>query len=568
MQTLRRFVLVAAVAVAVTAGFASAMQVDTSPNANAQPPLTVKEDLIERLREVRPDTLVTYAQRAIDRMEKTPQGIELSERVKASAMTCASCLNYVTMIMTVAKNEQLLNATKHLMVAECKLKRDECLLAVDVMVWALPKIFKALEGLAWDVPFNLCAMLFNNVCTRNCCDAPYSPEQVYITLADNKDFSKMRVTWVTLRDANATNVVYQADGGAVQTSVSEPTRTYTFGGWIGTINTAVMTGLKPDTRYTYSVGSIHNRSQSFSFRTFPTNIGTPERPARVMQIADMAYDGSSDNTVARIMERVHNGEVDLIVHNGDISYADGYMKHWDLFMRKVSPFTAYVPYLTAPGNHELYQNFTSYKSRLAKSMPRDDAALPDAMYYYVDLGPARLVILDSESWIDTADIPKHEVDWANKVLSAQDRTEQPFSLVFHHRPLYCNQRNLNCKEFAFILRLQAEELYRRNKVDMVIAGHVHYYLRSYPLYSGAVAASNYENPTAPVYVVNGAAGNREGNRDNGVPDHMYPYTSRAVGYSMMSIVSDKANNKHSVTYSFFDSATNERLDTFTINKNL
>ena len=38
------------------------------------------------------------------------------------------------------------------------------------------------------------------------------------------------------------------------------------------------------------------------------------------------------------------GDIDMVIHNGDISYADGEMSHWDVFMRKVEPIASRVPY--------------------------------------------------------------------------------------------------------------------------------------------------------------------------------------------------------------------------------
>eukprot|EP00743_Colponemidia_sp_Colp-15_P016101 GILK01019584.1.p1 GENE.GILK01019584.1~~GILK01019584.1.p1 ORF type:complete len:296 (+),score=26.45 GILK01019584.1:31-888(+) len=284
----------------------------------------------------------------------------------------------------------------------------------------------------------------------------------------------------------------------------------------------------------------------------------------------MAYDNNSDFTVQSVGAKVQAGEIDMVIHNGDISYADAYMVHWDMFMRKVSPaFAAYVPYMTNPGNHELYANFTAYKTRLGLSMPRDSTALEGAMYYALNIGPTKILMMDSETYIDTANIPEAEVAWANGQLSAQDRKTQPWALVFQHRPLYCNYKGFDCKEFAYLLRLQAESTYLNNKVDFVSAAHVHYYLRSYPLSMGMATGYSYDNPSSPVYVVNGAAGNREGNKDGkGREADLYPAGNSAIGYGVMEVVSDFPNNKHSMTYSFFDSATNELLDNFTITKNI
>ena len=576
MLSIRRFLLSAAAAAVVLSAVVAA-----APIQAAAPPSRLsekKEALMQRLRDGVP---VDNSRLEMLARAGSPEGIRLRDEAQShAALTCATCQNYATIILAIIREPSLVNVTDYAVRAACDeryakdpLSAAACKAVGKAVLNALPKLINRLEERGWDVPFNLCAIMFNNVCTQRCCTAKYSPEQVYISLADGKDFSKMRVTWVTLRNASDADVEFYEDGdeASLVRAPAEPTRTYTFAGWVGTVTTAVMTGLKPDTRYRYSVGSSSlNRSQTFSFRTFPTNIGTPERPARILYVADMAFQSHSDNTIARMAERVQGEEVDMVIHNGDISYADGFMLHWDQFMRKISPSVGpYAPYMTTPGNHENEANFSSYRTRLAMSMPHHPLALEGAMYYSVDIGPARLMLMDSETPEGKADIPKHEVDWANAVLSSQDRTAQPWSLVFHHRPLYCDEDSSDCKNVATLLRVQAESTYLANKVDMVVTGHVHYYLRSYPLSMGSATAQTYENPEAPVYVVNGAAGNHGPNqKPSGAYPHLYAAHAKQVGYSIITISADSAAKRHALTQDFYESSTNKRLDTFTINKNL
>ena len=42
----------------------------------------------------------------------------------------------------------------------------------------------------------------------------------------------------------------------------------------------------------------------------------------------MAYDEYSDNTVSSLIRLVDAGQLDVVIHSGDISYADGYMPHF------------------------------------------------------------------------------------------------------------------------------------------------------------------------------------------------------------------------------------------------
>ena len=60
---------------------------------------------------------------------------------------------------------------------------------------------------------------------------------------------------------------------------------------------------------------------------------------------------------------VDAGLVDLVLHPGDVSYADGDMPHWDSFLSKVQRITSVVPYMVTPGNHEIWYNFSAYKTQ-------------------------------------------------------------------------------------------------------------------------------------------------------------------------------------------------------------
>lgn len=45
-------------------------------------------------------------------------------------------------------------------------------------------------------------------------------------------------------------------------------------------------------------------------------------------------------------------KADIIIHMGDISYADGDSSLWDEFMDKIEPFASTIPYMICIGNHE------------------------------------------------------------------------------------------------------------------------------------------------------------------------------------------------------------------------
>ena len=81
--------------------------------------------------------------------------------------------------------------------------------------------------------------------------------------------------------------------------------------------------------------------------------------------------------------------IDVVLHVGDISYADGYQPDWDLFLQKVEPVAAKVPYMVSPGNHEAFFDFTSYRYRF--QMPTPVQNIIDGTFQFLFLITSKLI---------------------------------------------------------------------------------------------------------------------------------------------------------------------------------
>jgi hypothetical protein len=125
-----------------------------------------------------------------------------------------------------------------------------------------------------------------------------------------------------------------------------------------------------------------------------------------------------------------------------------------------------------------------------------------------------------------------------------------------------------------VLQEAVERVLIAGKVDLVIQAHVHQYERSLPLMYGQptqnYTTQEYVSPTAPVYIVNGAAGNRESNQGGVEPPKPWepkadpangirPY-SGDISYGLMSM------SKGSLKWEQRWSKNNSVLDTFHITK--
>ena len=487
-------------------------------------------------------------------------------------------------------------------------KRGFCDKVAEVLVQIPPGLFQGIQTLAWPLPLGVCATL--GECETPCCDAGATPEQVHLSLAGN-DPSRMGVSWTTLEPRNASLVQYYevSSSSSSSSSVAADVRTvegtvgtYAWGGWQGAIHRAAMVGLEPDTTYAYRVGdgsdggwapsATSNSSSSttdgwFMFKTLPAAEAFEADPSKSVTfavVADMGYGVTSDETIANLAELTKAGAIQGVIHSGDVSYADGFMPHWDAFLNKVQPIASAVPYMTTPGNHELWYNFSAYKHRfLMPGVPPLDAASgtagvsgsgADGMYYSWSLpGLASFAALDSETPYDTAKFGAAQRAWMGDELGAADgrRSERPWSIAHFHRPLYCSNNHEDCFEFAPVLRREAEATFVSSRVDLVLNGHVHDYERTFPTanstatqhaydYSDAAAAAGI---VAPTYVTQGASGNREGNSGfpSDLPDWSAGHASE-VGFGLLTV------SRAKLDWQFFNAtaAGPVLLDSFSMTK--
>eukprot|EP00595_Chromulina_sp_UTEXLB2642_P000868 CAMPEP_0196766898 /NCGR_PEP_ID=MMETSP1095-20130614/32505_1 /TAXON_ID=96789 ORGANISM="Chromulina nebulosa, Strain UTEXLB2642" /NCGR_SAMPLE_ID=MMETSP1095 /ASSEMBLY_ACC=CAM_ASM_000446 /LENGTH=324 /DNA_ID=CAMNT_0042131801 /DNA_START=497 /DNA_END=1471 /DNA_ORIENTATION=- len=291
-----------------------------------------------------------------------------------------------------------------------------------------------------------------------------------------------------------------------------------------------MTGLEYGTKYYYRVGNGYDSwSDIFYFTTM-----TPFQDVTYAVLADMDFDSS--NTISNLIDLVSSDSIDVVIHSGDISYADGYEPHWDLFFNRMQPIVAYVPYMVTPGNHEFWFNFTSYKKRFYLPGVLDEGGSGDGMYYSWNCGKTHFIAGNSETAIDTANFSTNFINWLENDLKSVDRELYPWVVAHFHRPFYCSNSNACTTKGGNTLRSEAEQLFYDYKVNIGLYGHVHSYERTYPLYNSTTVQFNYENPQGTVYILQGGSGNREGN--DGYPTELPDWSSHresAVGYGIMTI---------------------------------
>lgn len=122
---------------------------------------------------------------------------------------------------------------------------------------------------------------------------------------------------------------------------------------------AELLNLKPGTRYSYYVVCFLSGSRSEKF-TFEVPHGNPQKHHRFVVLADV---GLLTRSLQFLVHEVLNGGYEVVFHIGDIAYNLGTQggSVGDEFMN--SNFTARVPYMTTPGDHERFSDFYDYRHR-------------------------------------------------------------------------------------------------------------------------------------------------------------------------------------------------------------
>lgn len=152
------------------------------------------------------------------------------------------------------------------------------------------------------------------------------------------------------------------------------------------------------------------------------------------------------------------------------------------------------------------------------------------LFYSFNLGPVHFIGISTEFYyfLNYGLKPLvFQYSWLEKDLQEaakpQNRALRPWVIVYGHRPMYCSNENDNdCTHsetltrvgWPFVHLFGLEELFYRFGVDVEIWAHEHSYERLWPIYNYKVLNGSYErpyhNPKAPVHIVTGSAGCKEG----------------------------------------------------------
>jgi len=403
----------------------------------------------------------------------------------------------------------------------------------------------------------------------------YQPEQIHLSYGSNP--TSMVVTWVTQSQVNTSLCRYGTsdlgmtekgwetvftDGGTEQRAIF--------------IHRVVLSNLSPGKQYMYRVGSNWGWSDKYTFTAMKS--GTDWSPTFAVY-GDMG--NKNGQSVGRLQELAQDGQFDAVLHVGDFAYdmdTDN-ARIGDAFMNQLQEIAAYVPYMTAVGNHEQAYNFSNYKNRF--TMPGGDQ---NGLFYSIDIGPVHFIMFSSEfyyfpqyGWTQIAEQYRWlEQDLAN-ANKAENRAKRPWIISMCHRPLYCSNNNddEHCPNIDNIIRVGLplmraygiEDLLYKYGVDVHFQAHEHSYERMWPVYNLTVCNGTnndpYRNPRATVHIVTGSAGCQEGvDPFEPIPHPWSAFHSDDYGFTLMKVF----NETHLYMEQISDDKDGQVIDSFMLNK--
>ncbi|XP_014781554.1 acid phosphatase type 7 isoform X2 [Octopus bimaculoides] len=397
---------------------------------------------------------------------------------------------------------------------------------------------------------------------------PYLPEQIHI--AYGEDYS-MIITWSTFKSGLNTIVKYGTDSlshvayGKAQRFINPDLYFHT-----QYIHVVTVPNLQPGVKYIYRCGSPQGWSEQFSFTAKRNDSSWAPM---IALFGDMG--SVNAQSLPRLLKEVKQNLYDSIFHVGDFAYDmhKGHGEVGDKFMQLIQPMAANVPYMTCPGNHEAYANFSNYKNRF--HMPGDIDS--DNMFFSFDIGPAHVISFSTEYYFfieyGLYQI-EHQYHWLEadlkKANEPANRAKRPWIITMAHRPMYCSNNDKDdCTKSESLVRKGVpiihayglEDLFYKYGVDLEIWAHEHSYERLLPIYDRHIyntsSINPYDNPEAPVHITTGSAGCSE--KHDPFANKTAPWSvfrSLDYGYTRMKIY----NSSHLYTEQVSDDKDGEVID--------
>lgn len=312
-------------------------------------------------------------------------------------------------------------------------------------------------------------------------EAAFQPSTLFLTWQQDPT-TTMTIQWIGVQGETADTKIYYS-----------PTATALLPGWESMPTTAKpypmtdykvfraeLTGLKPDTEYSFQIGKS---SPIYRFRTMPA------KATDTISFISGGDCGINSHAVANNVQAARQEPMFAVV-GGDLGYDNGRSVDVSLaFIRNYSKTmigrnARLIPMLACLGNHEVDGGFNKPREKAPFFFALFDGLYRDTSYATLDFGDyLSLVLLDSGH---ISKIGGEQTSWLEQTL--KDRVDHPHVIPVNHVPAYPSHR-------AYVLengkpgtgaenREHWVPLFQKYRVPVVLEHHDHTFKRTRPLLDG------------------------------------------------------------------------------------
>lgn len=283
--------------------------------------------------------------------------------------------------------------------------------------------------------------------------------------------------WYTSKPVPGHVVIQTADRRTTWTVASEGKR-----------NRARLTGLQPATRYTYEIQHGGATIADGSFSTAKTH----DQPFSFIVFGDSGRATVEQYTLANVMA---GRKPDFLLHTGDVVYGAGERVDYpDRFFSAYEHMLSEICFWPSMGNHDRSKETDGSDYLGVFELPENGPpGLPPEHNYWFDYGNARVAVVDSN--MTAEELSGRVAPWLSGIMA--DASIRWRFVALHHPPYTCGHHNPDEK-----IQETLVPIFESSGVDIVFAGHNHWYERTAPLRGGSVVP----NGAGVVYIISGAGG--------------------------------------------------------------
>jgi len=247
-------------------------------------------------------------------------------------------------------------------------------------------------------------------------------------------------------------------------------------------NRAVLTGLEPDTEYTYRYGNAGEDNWS-DIHTFKTGnkeykaiyISDPQIGASGNQVTDgVAWNNTMNNAVSQIPD------ARFIVSGGDNvdNYTNGSESQY--VQLKAADAIKNLPYAPSNGNHDA--DASNYLNHYNRPNVTENGVTDGGSNYYFSYGNTLYIMLNSGNYTGNGNNVAEHVQTLNKAIESYP--DAKWRVVVMHFDVYgagghATGRDQNYYSRILNLRNNLTPYFDQMGIDIVLNGHDHVYSRSH-----------------------------------------------------------------------------------------